>query len=444
LAAPLLTGNLGVALPPGGITPGTSQLGSLSLGGPGPFAVPLVLPSLAKAQALPFIAHLYSTTLIFKKALGPLLNRPLLKWSLNAGHHPVRLDLPVNDATVNGPGQGDIVRLTEQGGDGKAIYTGLINDIQVNIGPAGPYISLVLDPLVTELGEAFFDHNYKTYTDIAQMARDCVNSTAHLTYTPQSIPDAGIFAIFNFHFTNSLDVLNTIKHIGGPTFWFYVDELGVVWFQAVNLTGRPYYTLTEGSFSLRKKSTPINTLKNYIVVGGGLKDQTADGNALFSIYDDKVSQAKYGLRALIPPLFFTAAVDQATLNTLKDNIGATLNQLRPKIQISIPALGNRIVLGRHGGPSIRYWEPAVYPMTETLSGADASQAAGQYSPNYVILDVEMNGPTQNLVLGPLPVTIDDFKYSHDGTIARLTHNLMLYPPVSTNHYSILAGKLASQ
>ena len=121
-----------------------------------------------------------------------------------------------------------------------------------------------------------------------------------------------------------------------------------------------------------------------------------------------------------------------------------MNQIRPKIQLVLPAYGTRIILGRHGGPSIRYIEPAQYPMTETSTGSDANQTQGGYSPNYVILDVEMNGPTQTLVLGPLPVTADDFKYSIDGTIARMTHALMLYPPVSTIHYSILAGTVGSQ
>jgi hypothetical protein len=438
VGAPTFTGTFGVVDVPGSSTARISGPGSLQPGGPGPFLFPPPPALLPKTQALPFIAHLYSNSLTFKKSLGPLLARPKLKWTLNAGHSPVQLDLPFNDTTAIGPSQGDIVRLTEQGGDGKVVYTGILADIQLNVDVQPPYVSLQLDPLVTELGEAPYDHNYSRPTDIAQMVRDAVNQASHLTYTPQSIPDTGIFAVFNFHVTNALEVLNTCKHIGGPNFFFYVDEYGIVWFHSVSFVGTPVYTLRDG-FTVRKKSSPISSLKNYVLVAGGLPDQKADGNALFSIYSDPASRLKYGTRFFTPILYYPAAVHQGTLDAIAFNVGTIMNRIRVKVELTLPAFGNRITLGRFGGPSIRYWEPSVNPMAEIAVG-------GNFSPNYVVLDVEMDGPTQKVICGDLPVTSDDFKYMVDGTIARLTHNLLLYPPLSTQHYTIFgaSGLVGSQ
>lgn len=432
MAGPVFTASLGSTITPGSSILQSAQLGRMQLGGSGPFTYPPVLPLLDKTHTTPFLSHLFSPTLTFKKSLGPLLGRPVLKWTLNGGHHPIQIDLPLDDTSGVGPSQGDVVRLTEQGGDGLLVYTGIINDLQRNVDSKPPFVSLLVDPLITELGEAPFNHNYTAVTDIAQMARDAVNQSMHLTYTPQSIPDSGVGAIFNFHATNSLDVFTTIKHIGGPNFWFYVDEYGVVWFQAVNLGGKPAYTLVDG-FSVRKKKSPIASLKNYIIVAGGLKDAAADGNALYAIYSDPVSQRKYGTRFLSPILYYPAAVDQGTLNVIALTIGTVMNKIRDVIEVTLPTFGNRFLLGRFGGPSIRYWEPSTNPLKEPIN------STGSYSPNYVILDVEMDGPSQKLILGDLPVTADDFKYMIDGTVARLTHTLLIYPPVSTIHYSIVGA-----
>lgn len=449
---PVFTGQVGL---------GVSQLGSMQLGGPGPYVPPAALPILGAAAGsiapVPnagygYLARLYSNRMTFKKSLGPLLNKPILKWSLNAGHHPIQVDLPVNDVTIYGPQQGDIVRLTEQGGDGKIIYTGILSNILSNIDARPPYISLMIDPLVTELGEAPFNHDYLIPTDIAQMVRDAVHNTAHLSYTPQSIPDAGIFAVYNFSLTNSLEVLGLCKHIGGPHFWFHVDELGVVWFQAApNLGGpstaliRPAFTIGLGAnYSIRKRSAPLSNVKNYIV---GVGHMTVEGPLpIISIYSNQVSQDRYGLRFLTPILSYPSLTDQGTLDRIIAGAGAALDRIQNTITMTLPNYGSRFKLGRFGGPTIRYWEPDIQPLgNPNLLNNIGIAPRGGYSPNYIVLDVEMEGPEQRLILGDLPISADDFKFEIERNLARIEQILLLNPPIQTDVRAVFAatGQLAS-
>lgn len=76
---------------------GGAQIGvNLMLGGPPPGGLrtgtgvqPQASTFLANT-ALPFIAHLHSTTMAFKGSLGPLLSRPKLKWAYNSrGYNPI-------------------------------------------------------------------------------------------------------------------------------------------------------------------------------------------------------------------------------------------------------------------------------------------------------------------------------------------------------------------
>lgn len=442
--APTLEGRLGLS---------SSRLGSMQLGGPGVITPVEVLPLLSQGRGLPYIPHLYSNFMRFKKSLGPILNKPILKWSLNSGHHPIQLDLPINDATVNGPSQGDIVRLTEQGGDGKIIYTGILSNILTNIDAQPPYISLMVDPLVTELGEAPFNHDYAVPTDIAKMVRDAVNNTAHCSYTPQSIPNTGIYATYNFSLANCLEVVTLCKHIGGPHFWFFVDELGVVWFQAApNLGGgftfplvRPAFTIPQGAkYSVRKRSAPLSNLKNYIA---GVGHMTVEGPLpITSIYSSPGSQKLYGLRFLTPILSYPSLTDQGTLDRIIQQVGKALDRIQTTVTVKLPNYGSRFKLGRHGGPTIRFWEPEV----TTIGGPNLTQNAGisdrgGYSPNYIILDVEMEGPEQRLILGDLPISADDFKYEIERNLSRIEQLLLLNPPVQTDVKTIFAstGMLAS-
>jgi hypothetical protein len=89
MSAPVVYGGLGVA-------------GRVGVGGPQP---PLVrgLPPMA-TTAQPFIAHLYSRDLVFKRLLGPasaLLNRPGLKATQNGGFQPITLELAAAAVSSN-------------------------------------------------------------------------------------------------------------------------------------------------------------------------------------------------------------------------------------------------------------------------------------------------------------------------------------------------------
>lgn len=281
----------------------------------------------------PYIAHLYDSMGNFKSLLGPLLTRPILKWSLNGGGHPITLDLPAQPTGALAPVQGDIVKLTEQGGTGSVGYTGIVEDVPDDLDVTVAH-QLLLSPLIVELGDGAFDKNYsppispagfvatvssidspmtgygtggevnyqlttvswdfnaligyefrtvqpdgvtrsggigivkrnwagrvvveyapwagglnpapavgdtvtigRTATpgvDIAQFVRDAVLQTKHLTTTPQSCPQTGIFASFNFSKTNPLRALEEAVKIGGTNFYFFVDEVGVVWFGQSN------------------------------------------------------------------------------------------------------------------------------------------------------------------------------------------------------------------
>ena len=369
------------------------------------------LPSkiaLPKQSGSQLFAHIYSNTLAFRTVLR-VLNVPTFKWTINAGHHETILQ--VSSQIPSAITQGDVVRITETGpgAASKVIYSGILEDIVEDFDNT-PYHELHLSPLVIQLSEVPFSHNYTVATDIAQMVRDVVSTTQHLSYTPESIPNAGITGIYNFVSTNGLEVLNVARKMAGYTFWWYVDEQGVVWFQSVNTTGKPWYTFKRGQdYSTRKTSNPIRDLKNYVAVEGGVP--TGKSSPIIAIVSDATSITKYGARALATPFKFSTLTDQATLNLLANTILNALNRVQTSIELTVDNFGERITLGRVGGPTARYWEPITNPQPESAIGAG-------YSPTYVILDVEQTGPRQKITMGVVPITENDLKYELDRIYSR--------------------------
>src|SRR6266568_7777461 len=82
----------------GGIGINGNGLGTIGLGGAQP-SRSLAFSTL-RPTTLPYIAHLYDHNLKFKKTLGPLLNKPSLKMTVNAGYQPIMIEVP---SPLSGP-----------------------------------------------------------------------------------------------------------------------------------------------------------------------------------------------------------------------------------------------------------------------------------------------------------------------------------------------------
>jgi hypothetical protein len=244
---------------PGLAEPGLTQPGA------GLPAVPVFTPgarALATAGNRPYIGHLYTNAGVFKELIGPLVEAPSFKISINGGHHPLTVQIASKDPNAL---RGDLLKLTEQGGDGTVVYTGIIEDlIEGTDGKTG--YTIQLQPLVVELGDTPFSHEYYQQTDVAQMARDAVTQAIsygkHLSYTSASIPLTGLTGIFSFVNATCLRVLEEAKKMAGPNFFYYVDENGLVTFGAANL-GAATSSYSVQAQDVLKVQAPITTLYNF-------------------------------------------------------------------------------------------------------------------------------------------------------------------------------------
>lgn len=391
-----------------------SQLGQFELGAvPAADAVPGVLPlqpSLPTDPG-PYFGHLFKNDgITFKKTLE-FTNRPALKYTSSSGYHELDLEVATVDSSSIGPAVGDLLKVTAMGSS-EIIYVGIVEDLTDELATDGVHHHVLLAPLLVELSDAYFNKQYVTVVDIAEMVRDAVRATSHLTFTPLSLPNTGVPALYNFNSTTALDVVNVCRTIAGLNFYFFVDATGVVYFQPINFSSPPAYTLKRGTdYNARRKSAPLSELRNKINALGGYPIGAA--LPITSSYSNPTSQAQYGVRALNPPLLFPTLGDQATLDRIVATYGAIFDRLQVRGEITIPNLGQRIDLRRQGGATIRYWEPSRDPFTESGAGS------GQYSPTYVVLDVEVDGATQKIVFGDVPVTgVQDIQHQIDDMIRR--------------------------
>jgi hypothetical protein len=308
---------------------------------------------------------------------------------------------------------GDIIQLTEQGDPGSAIlYTGLVEEIPDEISPDGVHHQITLTPLFAELGDAYFNKEYIVLTDVAQMVRDAVATTAHCWVQPWSVADSGVLAIYSFNGTNALEVLNVAKRIAGLNFWWFVDASGLVWFQSATTANPSKLTLKRGSdLNGVKKTRSIVGLKNFVkALGGWLSGATLP---ITSTYSNSASQKKYGLRASDPPLVFSTVTDQSTLDKIVTTVGQTFDREQTTAALAAPALGTRLTLGIPGGLTLRWLESANDEFAQPSSGS------GTYSPNYIAQDIEVDGAGQTITTGDVPLSgLQDIQYELDRIVQR--------------------------
>jgi hypothetical protein len=347
------------------------------------------------SSARPWDAHLYNNDWSFRGSLGPLTNRPVIHQVLNGGMQPVTITLPALNTQIQ---PGNLIVVTEQSGDatgtaptGPALFGGIVESLPVTQDAAGWVHGVVISPFVAELGDTYLNKNYTTATDVAQMVRDAVAQTNHLRVTPYSCPNTGITALYNFSYATGLDVIDHARLIAGVNWSWFVDPIGVVWFQPINTTGSATFTVKPGDYSsLQSNGGDISGLKNYILVIGGQVNGVQPSPA---IYSDATSQATYGKRTLSPPISVPGVSDTTTLLNMANSAGAVYNRVINRVTIDLPMYSQRIQLGVQGGATMRYFNPSKYPLVESETGT------GTYSPTYVVLEVQTDGIQQTVLIG---------------------------------------------
>ena len=370
------------------------------------------------ATVLPYIVHVYDRNSVFKKTVQ-ILNHPALSMVVNSTGQAITLDMPAANTVAPLVSQGDLIKITEQNGDGSVLYTGIVEDLPDTIDQTTEH-QITLAPLGVELAETDFTNNYTTATDIGQMIRDAVARTAHCTATVSTVPNTGLTRIFNFNTTNALQVLQTAAKMAGSNYVWFVDELGQVWFGPTS-SGFTYSVKTRVDAPVRKYTAPITTLKNFIQGFGAVIPNT-QGTRVTATFD-QTSGSPYGRRALIPPLFFPNLTDQPTLQSIVNTVGTALNQIQVSVTFELPNFGQRINLAKVGGALVRYFEPSVdiYPETDPGSGA--------YSVAYGIVQVDVDGPVQRITARSIALNVDDFVNEINDTMNRVAGDTVpaLYP-----------------
>ena len=89
--------------------------------------------SIEVGQTLPLVGHLYDYTGAFKQSFA-LLNTPDLTFAINGqGASALTVEL---GAPMSGIVRGDLIALTEDGGDGSVVYRGVVEDIPTSAARA--------------------------------------------------------------------------------------------------------------------------------------------------------------------------------------------------------------------------------------------------------------------------------------------------------------------
>ncbi len=328
---------------------------------------------------------------------------------------------------------GDLIQLTEQGDPGSTVlFTGILESISDEIDGDGPGShELVLTPLVAELADTFINIQYATLVDVAQMVRDAVLQTAHLRFTPATLGNTGVMALYNFNNTNALDVLNVAKQIAGLSFWWHVDANGMVWFQSTATTTPPDLTIKRGVDYKRRKLTPsIQYLKNFVKALGGYPGYgTPSGpnvpGPITSQYSNVASQKKYGVRAVDPPLVYPTVNDQATLDLIVNAVATTFDREQRTVEVELPNYPKRLSLAQPGGLTVRLWEPLQDPYPQP-----GSRGVGGYLGTFICQDIEVDGIVQKLILTDVIATgLQDIQYTLDQIVQRNAMSALASPPV---------------
>lgn len=427
----------------GGLSVGTG-LGVAGLGTP-QAAQNFAFATMAK-QARPYIAHLYSKDLAFKRLLGAatvngLVNKPDLKLTQNGGYQQIVLEVASPLSNIN---LGDVIRLSEQGDNaGTILFSGNVETVPEHQAPGDTHHLVTVTPWVAELGDGYFDKTYSTATDVAQFVRDAVAQTAHCSVSPVSCPDTGITAVYDFQQTNPLDAIHVARQIAGAMFFYFVDAQGVVWFQRVNTANPATITLRKGAdFNEQNPVATTAGMKNKLVIAGS---NTSDGGQLTSTYNGATNQAAYGVKTYNPTLVFPNVTDQPTLDAIAASLGALYDRVLHSNELTVPALGLRLTPGRPGGTTVRVWEPSKEALQES-----GDPGLGGYGPILILQDVEVSGPSQKLVIADIPFTDIDPHYEAARVAQRIsvvsatpTPIPALAPPVQAPPATTTVGKCSS-
>lgn len=429
---------------------GWSGLNPLQLGGP-----PLIntFSRSIPAQATPFIAHAYSNDGVTPLGtLGPLSNRPALRAMLaNGGYEQVTLETPISTrGTVYGAGvfglgiyggigQGNIVRLSQQGGDGSFVYSGIVEALPDTIGRQTKH-EIVLSPFGFELDDTYTQLVYSSPTDVATVVRQAVALTVHCSCDQVSVPPAtGVLIAQNgqvdFRNQTVKQVIDTCRSFAGPTWYWHVDELGRVWFQPQG--SGAVYTVTRRQYEERvSDGGSIQQLRNQVVAVGGVP--TGGAANVVAAYNGS-SQSTYGVRSLNPPLAVPNITDQASLQFIANNVGAVLDRVKTQVKLTVrEGYGSKIHAAQPGGAMIRYWEPATDALAESESGS------GTYSGPYVGTAIEWDGITQKVTAGDIAITgqsdVDNMVRS---LVARAAANALQVTAAALNLQQTLTGSFQS-
>jgi hypothetical protein len=407
-----------------------AQLGLFQLGGP-----PLTntfgrsLPSLPQGvtDALPFIAHFYANDGVTPNtttATMSMLNRPVLSPVLaNGGYNQLLLQVAAKPAGVV---QGNVCRLTEQDGDSSILYTGVVEDFPDFVSGSQVTHQILLSPLAVELDDTFSQAVYTAATDVTQLVRDAVALTNHCSCDPTSVPAAtGIMAAtsgrVDFRNQSVRQIIDTARSIAGSTWFWHVDHLGRVWFQAMG--SQAVYTIPRAQYQERTSSASIQNRKNRVTVIGAA---AGGNNTALSATANGSSQNpgpnSIGIRALSPPLAVPTVADTATLTAIANNVLAVLDRIWNRVDLKVlPSFGKRIHASQPGGAMMRYWEPTVNPLQE-------SEAGGGYTGPFITQSLDNDGLLQHLVAGDIPVTSQtDLQNMVNSLAARTAAGLVSFP-----------------
>jgi hypothetical protein len=376
-------------------------------------------------KALPLKASVYGNDgVTFLGSFAPL-NRPEIATRLANGGPQEQLTLEVDARPVGsaygvavygisaygGTGvtvtHGNVIRLSEVGGPWKGfVYSGVAESFP-DVNGADVHHQIVLAAFAVELTRVAIQLAYTAPTDVAQVVRDAVRLTGHCSCDQISVPAAtGIMVAQNgavdFRGQKVAQVLDTVRSIAGPRWFWHCDELGRVWFQPQG--SGAVYTLMGGIHYEERTSNggDIAERINQVPAVGGVP---VGGAANVQVTVDGSSQAAIGVRTLDPPIQVPGVADQATLTAIATGILGTLDQVWTRIQLrALPPTGNpnerhpgRIHASQPGGATLRYWESTVNPMPESSAGA------GYVGP-FIGQSSAYDGLYQRLEAGSAPVT----------------------------------------
>lgn len=409
----------------------------------------------AESAAKPLIAHVYQNDGVVVIGTLPVLNRPVLSPTLaNGGFNQILLSVQTyvtgmiwgqfiwGSQTWGGTGlnisQGNVIRLSEQGGDGSFIYGGVVEDLPETISPSGVSHQILISPFAIELDDTFSQAVYTAPVDVSQLVRDAVALTHHCSCDQVSCPaSTGVMAAttgqLDFRNQSVKQIIDTARSIAGPTWFWHVDELGRVWFQAMGSSA--IYTIPQAQYEERTKSASIQDRKNMVVAVGGVP---TGGSANVSAIANGDSQAAIGIRALNPPLQIPNITDQPSLTLIANNILTVLDRTWQRVNLKVlPSYGRRIHASQPGGAMVRYYEPAINPMRESSGGAG-------YSGTFIAQNLSNDGLYQQVTAGDIPVTSqNDVQNMVNSLVARAAANSLQVTAAALNLKQTLTGTFQS-